>query len=264
MPTFVKQYGIERTGTNVVRALLQGYVGGVVVLMHVLGDKHSPPVDLRAVLSAVEGRPDAALAFVATATQAAPALTTDVPGDPRQVEHLRTLARDLHRAALEDDIRVAVSIREPYDWARSMLVYQGWVRPSGAVADPEGLAPVVSSLCERFNSSYSAWLALVDTAPGRGAVVRHEDLRGDLDPLLERLARTLRLGKPLRAGARLPHVLDASRWDHEEAPVMDAGFEEVMEARRQLVPPLPPRLVEVVTDGIDWELVAPYGYAPLP
>jgi hypothetical protein len=97
LPTFIKQYGIERTGTNVLRALLEGYVGDVVVLMHVLGDKHSPPVDLRAVLGAVEGRPDAGTAFVTAATQAAPASTTDVPEDARQVGYLRTLACDLYR-----------------------------------------------------------------------------------------------------------------------------------------------------------------------
>jgi hypothetical protein len=27
--------------------------------------------------------------------------------------------------------------------------------------------------------------------------------------------------------------------------------------------PLPSRLVEVVTERIDWQLVAPYGYAPM-
>jgi hypothetical protein len=259
MPTFVKQYGIERTGTNVLRALLEDYVGDVVVLMHVLGDKHSPPVDLRAVLSGVEGRPDAAMAFVTAATQSAPSLTTDVPGDPRQVEHLRTLARDLYRAALADDVRVAVSIREPYDWARSMLVYQGWMRWRAAVADPDGLAPVVSSLCDRYNSCYSAWLTLVAARSDGGAVVRYEDLVGDLDPLVERLASALGLAGAVRAGARLPRMLGPTHWDADRTVVVDVDFEQVSQSRRQLTP-LPNRLVEVVTERIDWQLVAPYRY----
>ena len=229
--------------------------------MHVLGDKHSPPVDLRAVLSDVEGRPDAAMAFVTAATQSAPSSTT-VSGDLRQVGHLRTLARDLYRAALEDDILVVVSIRDPYEWARSMLVYQGWMRWRAAVLDPDRLAPVVSSLCDRFNSCYSAWLTLVAARSDGSAVVRYEDLTGDLDPLVERLARALGLPGPVRTGARLPHVLGPTHWDADRTVVVNVDFEQVSRSRRQLTP-LPNRLVEVVTERIDWQLVAPYGYAPM-
>jgi Sulfotransferase domain len=262
LPTFIKQYGIERTGTNVLRALLEGYVGDVVVLMHVLGDKHSPPVDLRAVLTAVEGRPDAAMAFATAATRSAPSSTTDVPGDPRQLEHLRTLADDLYRAALEDDVRVAVSIRNPYEWARSMLVYQGRLHRREAVVDSDRLEPAVSSLCDRFNSCYSAWLALVAARPDGATVVRYEDLTGDLDPLVERLARALGLPGLVRAGARLPHVLGPAHWDDDPTVVVNVDFEQVSQSRRKRTP-LPNRLLEAVTERIDWQLVAPYGYAPM-
>lgn len=249
MATFIKQYGIERTGTNALRTLLEGSVEGVVVLMHVLGDKHSPPVDLEALLRAVEGRPDAALAFVTAATQAALSATTDLSGDPRQVEHLRGLARDLYRAALEDEIRMVVSVRDPYEWARSMLVYQGRMRSD----DLDRLAPALGSLCNRFNRCYSAWLAL-------GAeVVRYEELTGDLDPLVERLARTLGLPGPARAGARLPRVLCPARWDDEPAVVVDVAFDEVSRQRT----PLPSPLLDVVTERIDWQLLARYDYAPM-
>ncbi|HEX3961172.1 MAG TPA: sulfotransferase [Trebonia sp.] len=43
MIAFIKQYGEKRTGTNVLRALLHAHYRDVTVLMHVLGDKHSPP-----------------------------------------------------------------------------------------------------------------------------------------------------------------------------------------------------------------------------
>jgi Sulfotransferase family len=43
MTAFIKQYGEKRTGTNVLRALLYSHFRDVTVLMHVLGDKHSPP-----------------------------------------------------------------------------------------------------------------------------------------------------------------------------------------------------------------------------
>jgi hypothetical protein len=46
MTAFIKQYGEKRTGTNVLRALLHAHYRDITVLMHVLGDKHSPPSPL--------------------------------------------------------------------------------------------------------------------------------------------------------------------------------------------------------------------------
>ena len=42
---------------------------------------------------------------------------------------------------------------------------------------------------------------------------------------------------------------------------MNVDFEQVSQSRRKLTP-LPNRLLEVVTERIDWQL-APYGYAPM-
>src|SRR5256885_14424379 len=100
MVTFVKQYGLERTGTNAVRALLEGWFERVIVLMHVLGDKHSAPVDLEATLRATARSRDPALAFVLAATDAAPALTTDFSADPLQPAFVRWVA-----PALYDEVR---------------------------------------------------------------------------------------------------------------------------------------------------------------
>jgi hypothetical protein len=121
---------------------------------------------------------------------------------------------------------------------------------------------VVSSLCDRFNSCYSAWLTLV-AARSDGAVVRYEDLTGSLDPLVERLARALGLAGPY-ARARVSPTCSARRTGTmPEQVVVDVDFEQVSDSRRRLTP-LPSRLVEVVTERIDWQLVAPYGYAPMP
>lgn len=67
-------------GTNALRALLEADVPGTRVLMHVLGDTHSPPVDLAEVLSAVERHPQPALAL---ASNLAPSATTALDFDPR-------------------------------------------------------------------------------------------------------------------------------------------------------------------------------------
>jgi hypothetical protein len=133
-----------------------------------------------------------------------------------------------------------------------MLAYEGRVRSYAAVTDPDRLAPMVASLCDRFNRCYAAWLT-----PG-AAVVRYEELTGDLDQLVERLARALELPGPARAGARLPHVLGPARWDDEPAVVVEVDFDD-----RRPRTPLPSSLVEVVTERIDWPLMAPYRYAPM-
>lgn len=45
MSQFIKQYGARRTGTNLLRAMLQINCPNCNVLMHILGDKHQKPID---------------------------------------------------------------------------------------------------------------------------------------------------------------------------------------------------------------------------
>jgi hypothetical protein len=73
---FLKQYGERRTGTNALRALIAANFPNVVVLMHLLGNKHSPPVALDALWHEVQGSDDAAFELVSRATFDAPSLTT--------------------------------------------------------------------------------------------------------------------------------------------------------------------------------------------
>jgi hypothetical protein len=57
MTLYLKQYGERRTGTNALRALIAANYADVAVLMHILGDKHSPPADLDAIRSEVGSSP---------------------------------------------------------------------------------------------------------------------------------------------------------------------------------------------------------------
>ena len=72
----------------------------------------------------------------------------------------------------------------------------------------------------------------------------------------------LGLAGPARAGARLPKLIGATRWDDDPTVEVGVEFEHVRRSR-QGRPPLPSRLVEVVTERIDWQLAAPYRYAPM-
>ena len=91
LPTFLKQYGAQRTGTNYLRILLQKNYSDVCVLMHVLGDKHSPPAPFEDLWADVETEPDPALAFVSRATFRHPSLST-AESDPRQHDTVRQIA----------------------------------------------------------------------------------------------------------------------------------------------------------------------------
>ncbi len=270
----VKQYGLQRTGTNALRALLQEHVPGTLVLMHVLGDKHSPPVDLSEALDAVRRHPQPALAFVTLASRLAPAYTTAIDRDERQRAHLAAVANEVFDAARAGHIRVVVSIRDPYDWARAVLRWTDAL-PVDAPRAVELLVPGVRGMCERFNTCYRAWLALVDRSRQGASVVRVEDLRGALDELLARLARELDLPyaapvpvaagpAPPRAGARRPTLqrrLGATRWD--DAPIaVDASPDAELEERAATSEPLPDLLAAVVTDRIDWSLIERFDYRP--
>ena len=267
----VKQYGLQRTGTNALRALLQEHIPGTRVLMHVLGDKHSPPVDLSEVLDAVRRHPQPALAFVTLASRLAPAHTTAIDRDERQRAHLAAVADEVFDAARAGRLRVVVSIRDPYDWARAVLRWTDEL-PVDAPRAVDLLVPRVRGMCEHFNLCYRAWLALVDRSRQGASVVRVEDLGDPLDALLSRLARELDLPYPahvpVAAGPARPgsdarrqpilqRRLGATRWD--DAPIaVDAELEERPAVRE----PLPDLLAAVVTDRIDWSLIERFDYRP--
>ena len=248
---------------------VQEHIPGTRVLMHVLGDKHSPPVDLSEVLDAVRRHPQPALAFITSASRLAPAQRRRRPrrasagasrGDGRRGVRRGTSGR----------LRVVVSIRDPYDSAHTVFMD----RRAGGRCSPGGrpAGPTVRGMCKRFNLSYRAWLALVDGSRQGASVVRVEDLGDPLDALLSRLARELDLPYPahvpVAAGTARPggdarrqpilqRRLGATRWD--DAPIaVDAELEE-RPAERE---PLPDLLAAVVTDRIDWSLIKRFDYRP--
>lgn len=73
-PLFLKQYGAKRTGTNYLRSLIRfNYPGAEVVpLMHILGDKHSPPPPFDELWCRAQRDADPAFSFVMGATRYAP------------------------------------------------------------------------------------------------------------------------------------------------------------------------------------------------
>ena len=123
---FVKQYGERRTATNYLRALLLANYPSVMPLMHVLGDKHSEPVELDVYLREARRATDPDWEFVRSATMAVPAESTRA-GDSVQVEYLKNIAPSVARGAREGTIGFAISARHPYAWAPSWrAIPAGW------------------------------------------------------------------------------------------------------------------------------------------
>lgn len=257
MTVFVKQYGLERTGTNAVRVLLEQYLPGVRVLMHVLGDKHSPPVDLAAVAGSTADLVDPALEFVTRSTLQAPALTTCLE-DRRQADYIASIANEVYEEVLGGRLRVVLSVREPYAWTRAMLEWhRRFLPPSRTIPERAAEPAIVESLCDRYNRSNRAWLRLIEqlTKNNRGAaIVRHHEIEGDLDSLLLRLARTLNLPPAPDGGARLPRTLGEAIWDQDPTPRYPEHDVNRRQRAAQLAP-LPRHTVEIVHRRIDWSLV---------
>jgi len=123
-----KQYGEKRTGTNLLRKLLSENFNNVLVLMHVLGDKHSPRSSFDSLWETAKAEQNADLAFVKLATLATPARTTRCE-DSRQLIYLSGIAKTVAHAFANKTMRFIISAKHPYSWITSMSRYEGWSTP---------------------------------------------------------------------------------------------------------------------------------------
>jgi hypothetical protein len=255
---FLKQYGERRTGTNALRALVTANLPDIIVLMHILGDKHSPPQPLDDLWRDARQSDDPAWELVSRATFGAPSLTT-VPGDRRQIAELRRCAAPLAAAWESGALGWLISIRNPYAWALSLARYLGWasrrVFPDGRIED-------LRTACRRFNENYAAWLALLDADPRRTVLVRHEDLVGDPEGIVRDIGT--RFGRQPRAAFEaVDRIVEPALWDGMEMPMRLLPYDRDHYAGDEHVRALPQLHRDVVTQTIDWNLLGRLGYAPL-
>jgi hypothetical protein len=256
--TFIKQYGAQRTGTNYLRLLLQKNYTGVCMLMHILGDKHSPPAPLDALWAAAQSEPDPPLAFVSSATFRYPSLSTS-PDNARQHEQLCNLAKPLTAAYLEGAVGFVITIKNPYAWAVSVAAYEH-VIGRGATLGPK-LGDFLSRQCLSFNQRYRSWQNLAESMPSRTRVVRHEDLIRDPENVLAETGAKFGLH---RNGPFVdePHVTPMTWWDNTNEPASQAKFDRSYYLEERYLQRLSPQAFEMVTATIDWELMDAFGYAP--
>jgi hypothetical protein len=258
-PVF-KQYGEMRTGTNFVRAVLMRNYPGATVLMHVLGDKHAPPPDFAALWAESRTAAAPAFEFVRRATFGTPSLTTR-EGDPGQLRLVARLAEAAAGAYERGELGFLVSLKDPYAWAASVGRFHGWAGAGGALR--EECAEALEAACLAFNARYAAWLALVARHPASSLVIRHEDVVADPRAVL-RLAEA-KFGLPRAAAPAIPPApLVPAPWDHSPIRLAGQPFDPAYYRGRRYLDRLRGVHREVVTRTIDWGLLAPFGYRPVP
>jgi hypothetical protein len=256
---FLKQYGERRTGTNALRALITANCRDVVVLMHILGDKHSPPVALEELWREVQSSDDPAWQFVSRATFAAPARTTS-RDDAGQLAELRRSAEPLTASFVSGAFGWLISIRNPYAWAIGLGRFLGWASRGSF---PDTRLEDLRNACRIFNTNYTAWLGLAEARPWRALIVRHEDLVADSEATVRQVESKFGL-EPSARFTPVDHVVEPAHWDHVNMPVRRLSYDRDHYAGAAQWRDLPMPHRRVVTETVDWDLLRPLGYAPEP
>lgn len=251
---FIKQYGAERTGTNVLRLLLKKRFTNIEVLMHTLGDKHSPPVDYDSLANNLR-QPYDPYEEIYWATLCNPSLTTDLT-DQAQAEYTRAISRDLARAILENLLFFSISIKNPYSWVYSILKHQHLL--SGQLVGKHYLYLV--KLCKNFNRRYASWMSLFDKFPEKTCIIRFEDLINNPEDLAISIREIFHLQEVSETPFISHEIINPTHWDNSVISVDTESFDRDFYTSHAYYEFLTPAVVEVVHDSIDWTLMERYGY----
>lgn len=258
---FLKQYGERRTGTNYLRALLKANYSNVVPLMHVMGDKHSPPVALDELWEKVRDEPDAAWRLITESTFTAPADTTSRE-DPRQLAYMRELAEPAADAVASGRLVFALSTKHPFPWVVSAARFQGWlVMTTGGLRLHPRLTGRVIEACRAYNLRHESWLDHVSRYGSRSIIVRHEDLLADSFSVLRTLASRFELKQAAPELTDLVLSAAAPIWDEHPLTFRQRPFDREYYRQRDYIRCLNSDLWEIVKRLIDWRLMSHLGYS---
>jgi hypothetical protein len=264
MITCIKQYGARRTGSSYIRAMIAANYSEVLPLIHILGDKHSPPVDLDHFLRTSVAAPDPDWEFVRAATLAAPAESTR-PHDERQIACLRRTAARVADSVRRGTLGFAISCKNPYAWAASLARHSGWTvwSPTGRRVKTS-CSERLAAACREYNRNYRAWLDLHARFPSRSILIRHEDLVEDARGVLENMERLFgfaRLHPELRLIAENSEAVD---WDDSGPALRKTRFNASFYRERRYMKQLSASLRETVEENIDWPVASALGYTKHP
>ena len=260
MTKFLKQYGEKRTGTNYLRALLLANCPDTVPLMHILGDKHSPPVPLEHYRQNTPEVPDRAFEFVKAATFAAPAESTR-PDDVAQLEHMRSLAMQIDESVSTGQLGFLISVKHPCAWAASFAKYYGWmVSTDSGQQMSSHYAKELERACHDFNLKHKSWLDHSSRFSSRTVIVRFEELLENPVGILSAIVTRFGLQQIDGPPALFERCVAAADWDHSEIGVGPKQFDPSFYHEKRFLSQLSRPLWDIVMSSIDWELAAAFGY----
>jgi len=152
----VKQYGLERSGTNYIKALIELNCPNTFVAASAFGPKHNmyEPVDL----DSYDPRYDKKIRI--------DELTDD------EVCAIKSRFRD-------NQVYYLISIKNPYSWIVSFRKY---------MARHELECPYIQELVNKWNEYNKNWHDLILSKPGRGAFVEYFTLIKNPEIMVKRIA----------------------------------------------------------------------------
>jgi hypothetical protein len=228
--------------------------------MHVLGDKHSVPIDLDEYWHRASKLPDAAWEFVYTATSASPAESTH-PADPDQLEYMRAMAQDIADAVASGQLGFLISVKHPYPWAASFARHSGWMITINDQRRMQiGLASALELVCRQLNEKHRAWLDHCSRFPSRSVIVRYEELLRDPATVLSSLVAKFDLRRSTDDWSLVTGRVDAVDWDNCPPIISEQAFDAGFYHEKRFVEQLSPGLWEVVRRTIDWDVAREFGY----
>jgi hypothetical protein len=249
---YVKQYGAQRTGTNVLRVLLKCRFVNIEVLMHALGDKHLPPIDYDLLRANLKHSPSY-YEEICRATNCRPSATTNL-ADHEQARYLNAISQEVANAILEDRLLFFISVKNPYSWAYSFLKFHGLLSfqsfGKGYLADA----------CLDFNRQYKSWLSLIEEFPHRTQIIRFEELISNPEGLATSLSRKHHFQLTKVASFVIDGIVLPAHWDNVESAVHFESFDQSFYISEKYYNYLTPPIIQIVHNTIDWTLMQHFGY----
>jgi hypothetical protein len=238
---YIKIYGMKRSGTNVLKFLLEENFKDVFAMMNVLGWKHGP---------------HAAEVDWAGKAWGGPTGRDKVPGI------VKLVTPELMRAYEDGQVRYAIAVRHP------LAMFVGQCKRWHPARDGQGRfganRKIVRKFIKQWNENHSNWLDLV--RQGSGMVVRHEDIVDNLSPTLDGIASNFGLMKCVdkykTTKQRLVKNNDA-RYAKSGFRLEVEKFDPRYDKRKRYLRDLNPKAGRLIRKGLDAELLKAVGYPSL-
>lgn len=254
--TYIKQYGERRTCTNALRAMLMQTFADTFVLMHILGDKHSAPVDLLALYDKCRTSEDPSWEFVTFSTFVRPSQST-TQGAFSQLRFVRAICGSVTAAFHEGRFGIIVCTKHPYAWAQSLLRYLRWPSIVAGSWEERVAVDFLETSCVESSIKHRAWLELYQRFSTRSMIVKSELLRDTPLVVLQQAMSVFKL-RPLALDQFSVPTLPAlpTPWDYDR--IRFGSKDGSDHTSHELA--LTPRLYDVVRNKIDWSTMQQFGY----